>query len=242
MAQILKKKNNLLLKRNTIMAVHYGGLGVFILASICCVECWFSDVSNTVTLILALVSIAGLIANDATQNRLGILSSGVSGEKAAINMLAKALPDNYRCITNLRIYYDGRESELDLVVVGDTGVYIVEVKNHKGVISGNYNDYELTQTKRNEIKTLNNPVRQVSTHADRLSRFLRDKGINVWVQGTVFFNNPDAIIEINDIPENGKPIFAANSNGKELLTNYIKTHHRNGISQEQQDAIIAALF
>lgn len=242
MAQILKKKNDLLLKRNIIMAVHYAGLAVFILSSIFCVETLFSGAPKTVSIILALLGIAGLVANDVTENKLGILSAGVSGESSAVKMLANALPENYRCITNLRVYHDGKTSEMDLVVVGDTGVFVVEIKNLKGVISGNYDDLNLQHIKRREEKTLYNPVKQVSTHVDRLSRFLRDKGINVWVNGAVYFNSPDAILEISDIPADGKPIFAAGNGGKELLLNYLQTNRGNSISMEKQDAIVAALF
>lgn len=241
MAQIIKKKNDLLIKRNIVMAVHYGGMAIFILSSILCIETSFSNLPKIVPVIIALLGIAGLVANDVTKEQLGIYSAGVSGESIATKTIAKALPDNYYCITNLQVYHDNKHSEMDLVVVGDTGIFIIEIKNQKGIISGSYDDENLEHIKRKKIKTLYNPIKQVSTHIDRLARFLRDNQIKVWVNGTVFFNNSDAIIKIKDIPTSGNPVFIGTAHNIELLINHITSHQGQTLSSEVQDQIIKLL-
>lgn len=241
MAQIIKKKNDLVIKRNIIMAVHYGGMAIFILSSILCIETLFSNLPKIVPLIIALLGLAGLFTNDVTKKQLGIYSAGISGESSATKTIANALPDNYRCITNLQVYHDGKHSELDLVIIGDAGIFIVEIKNQKGTIFGRYDDQNLQHKKRKETKTLYNPIKQVSTHTDRLARFLRDNQINVWVNGMVFFNNPDAIVNIKDIPTSGDPVFIGSAHNMELFIKHITSHRGQTLSREKQDQIIKLL-
>ena len=74
------------------------------------------------------------------------LASGLEGEQAAAQVLCR-LPDSYSCYQNLRVFYDGKESEMDMVVVGPTGVFIVEVKNQNGTIIGDWDQPYWTQEK-----------------------------------------------------------------------------------------------
>ena len=90
-----------------------------------------------------------------------ILECGVSGENKVFDTL-KYLPEEYIVATNVPISCDGNRSEVDALVMSPYGMYVVEVKNHKGVIEGNVEDRVWKQYKNNGFdKTMRNPIRQM---------------------------------------------------------------------------------
>lgn len=145
---------------------------------------------GTILLIAAGVCLSGSIsASDSTD----ILVSGISGERIAAKVLA-ALPDGYTVFQNVMVSYGDKKSEIDNIVVGKSGVFIVEVKNHNGHIVGNLEDTYWTQYKVGRGGTpytneMYNPVRQVGTHIYCLANYLRQEGINTYIQGMVYFVN-----------------------------------------------------
>lgn len=138
------------------------------------------------------------------QDDIERLRSGIEGEERALSILSAGLPDSYHIFQNLYIRYEGKSSETDLVVVGPQNLFIIEVKNYVGTISGNFSDQQLTRTKENGYQSsIYNPARQVGTHVYRLSNFLREKGYKVWVQGLVMFTNKECVLKLDgksDIP------------------------------------------
>ena len=137
-----------------------------------------------------------------------IIESGIEGENRAANLLSY-LSDSYTIIHNVVIYYDGRKSEIDNVVIGNTGVFIIEVKNHKGYINGDCQEQEWMQRKigkgGNEYsKEFYNPTKQVATHIYRLKHILLQNNIRTYISGAVYFANPEVIVNTvnsrEDIP------------------------------------------
>ncbi len=155
---------------------------------------------------------------------------GEAGERMTGSILGRYLPDGYTVVQNSIITYDGHKSEIDNIIVGKTGVFIVEVKNVKGDIIGNYEDKHWFQNKTDKYgiehpaKELYNPVKQVGTHIYRLANHLRDNKIFTHISGAVYFANPQANIfikgDLNDIP-----IFTYNSTHK--MIDYIKNGTAN---------------
>jgi hypothetical protein len=70
--------------------------------------------------------------------KFSTLSSGVDGENVAKRAIKK-LPDSYHVFRNLHLEHEGKECEIDFLVVGNNGIFAVEVKNHNGRISGDAN-------------------------------------------------------------------------------------------------------
>lgn len=144
------------------------------------------------------------------------LTPGIAGEDLALAVSAK-LPDHYHVFNNLRVAHDGQGSELDLVIVGEKGVFVVEVKNHNGTIIGHEKDKEWTQHKVGRgggrySKQMYNPIKQVGTQVFRLAKNLNERKIPAWVQGVVFFTNPKADVKVQstDVPvvASGQELFA----------------------------------
>ena len=148
---------------------------------------------------------AGSLKSD---DKAEILKSGIEGEMYTAHILAE-LPRGYTVVQDVHVTYDGRTSEIDNIVVGKTGVFVIETKNSKGTIIGDYDDKDWQQHKigrggTHYDKTLYNPVKQVNTHIFRLANYLRKNGVNTYVKGIVYFANPEATLhlsgETGDVP------------------------------------------
>ena len=125
--------------------------------------------------------------------------AGEQGEDFACSVFAY-LPDTYTIYRNTVLYYEGKKSEIDTIIVGPGGIFVAEVKNFKGELYGDYSDNEWIKVKQSYNETFQkdvyNPVKQVSTHVFRLARNLRFRGINNYVQSIVYFVNPECILNI----------------------------------------------
>jgi hypothetical protein len=130
------------------------------------------------------------------------LLAGASGEERVVGnpealpgSLA-ALPDGYTVFNQVRIRDGERERELDTVVVGPNAVFVIEVKNLAGEVSGTETDARWTQRRRDHNGTIagerefTSPVIQVKYELKALRKYLSAKGVNAWVQGIVVMANP----------------------------------------------------
>ena len=170
--------------------------------------------------------------------------AGLDGEERVQNLVSE-LPDSYVGITNAKVCYQNKSSELDMVVVGPTGIFVIEVKNHKGTICGNYNDQYLCYNKISSggncyQSSMYNPVRQVGTHTYRLSHFLKANGVTNWINSIVYFANPQAIVELNGTEEGAK-VFDCMSGGYGELKQYTVGADRNTMTSEEINKAVSLL-
>ena len=178
---------------------------------------------------LLLLAVVFQLTSVLTARQAAVLSAGVIGENAT-RQLVRHLPGNYTAVSNVRIQHDGKTSELDMVVVGPTGVFVIETKNYTGQITGRTEDENWKRVKRTESgqsysSTFYSPIKQVATHAYRLSQFLKSNKLYVWVQGVVYFSDASITLKLNG---NTKkiPVFRAESKTpykKNRLLQYIRT-------------------
>ena len=165
------------------------------------------------------------------------ISTGLTGKEQTVSFVS-SLPDTYSVVTNPKITYQGKESMRDTVVIGPNGVFVIQTKNHNGSISGNAEDDKLSQYKVGQKGTpytnmFYNPVKQVSTHVFRLSKLLQEFGYRVWVQGIVYFSNPEADVAV-EYDEGQVPVFAASQDGEWEMSEYI-TNYSNNTTLSQAD-------
>lgn len=90
---------------------------------------------------------------------------GTYGEFLIFEQLEK-LEGNYKILTNLYLpKADGTTTEVDLVLVSQTGIYVFESKNYGGRIFGNENHKNWTQVFKNQQKhRFFNPIWQNNGH------------------------------------------------------------------------------
>ena len=116
--------------------------------------------------------------------------AGRLGEEYGTGKISSVLRDGDTLLTNVEVSYEGKETELDNVIVNKYGVFIIEVKYYHGWLKGLEDDYEWTQYKETYSdvysKTVKNPIRQVKRQVYITANYLREYGVNVWVDGYAF--------------------------------------------------------
>lgn len=197
MAKIVKIKSELKQNKNktlllTSLAVLFDlfliGLGIGLLVAILLNKSTIHIAFPIVILALALVLFAVCLG---FRKKLGILQSGVRGEEATLTALKK-LPKDYTIITNPVILNRGITMELDFVVIGKNGVFIVETKNHRGIITGKTSKQTWKQVKHGKNdkiyeKEIPNPLKQSYRQGKRMEEMFRDFGISADVYPIVYF-------------------------------------------------------
>jgi serine/threonine protein kinase len=93
------------------------------------------------------------------------------GERTAFAALERHLPERYHVITNVELAQGNRYYEYDAIVVGDNGVWAVEVKAWRGRIDGDAYDWI-----REDGETLPSPVASTNQKAKVLKSLLQSAG------------------------------------------------------------------
>ncbi len=248
MAKILKRDNSLKKEYNTLkkrkkadfivfavlFAVSIISTGVFLINS--------ADQNYYIAPIILLVaSIVFLFKCIFKTNDIEILEAGIDGENIAKEII-RQLPDNYFCFTNVEVSFSGK-SEIDMVVVGPSGVFIIETKNMRGNIYADLSKEKWLQDKISRggniyTKQFYSPIKQVGTHTYRLHGYLKEKSINVYIKPIVLFVNKEASLCLNGTSET--PVFSVSDNGKALLKEYI-LNNNSRLSSEKIKAICRLL-
>ncbi|MCL2108393.1 MAG: NERD domain-containing protein [Oscillospiraceae bacterium] len=169
------------------------------------------------------VLIAGIaIAYAALTRHYKILLSGHNGERALFKIIK-----HLRCgeksavFINLPIAHKGNRSEIDMLLIGECGVVIIEVKNHSGVITGGEGDDFWVQRKsfregKSVEKKMLNPFMQLKRQRGIIKNILRENGADVWVENLLFFSNPNVKLRIDMHRKNNRAF-----SSKDKLLNYI---------------------
>lgn len=121
---------------------------------------------------------------------------GQEGEERALQSIIQSLDGNWSVFQNVSL--PGRnKSDLDLVLVGPPGVWVLEVKNFRGMYRNVGEDWEY-KTKNKWKATSKSPSRQAFHSAIRLGNFLRAEKINVFVNPTVIWANKESSLVIEN--------------------------------------------
>ena len=125
---------------------------------------------------------------------------GMQGEATAVRAIMSILREDDRLFTNVQIEYDGKETELDSVIVNKYGVFIIEVKNYVGYITGGEDDYDWIKYKTTDAGNtyediVKNPIKQVKRQIYILARYLEYYGSKVWVRGYALLIHGNSPVE-----------------------------------------------
>jgi len=179
----------------------------------------------TVCFVMALMVAACVYLSDNISKYVDtdILISGIQGERITTQVLA-ALPDGYTVFQNVMVTYNNKKSEIDNIVVGKSGVFIIEVKNHNGHIIGDINDIFWIQQKVGRggtpyANSMCNPVKQIGTHIYRLANYLRQNGVNTYIEGMVYFANKACLLSLTGT--SAISVYSSSERGEEQLCSRI---------------------
>lgn len=122
---------------------------------------------------------------------------GYYGEFLVLERLFYEVPGACKFLMNVEVpTANGRTTEIDLLMIHETGIYVFEVKHHQGTILGKDSDQTWTQHfKVAGNYTFNNPIRQNDYHIAALRHTLGALGIpntaEAALQSVVVFTHDD---------------------------------------------------
>ncbi len=103
---------------------------------------------------------------------------GQPGEEKVSQVLAENLPDSYVILNSPRVYYHGGTFDIDHVVIGPNGIFVIETKNMQGNISGgmmgNWVQERTRSAKGSKVK-IGNPANQVNQYGKVVRSYLGSK-------------------------------------------------------------------
>lgn len=163
------------------------------------------------------------------------IEKGRLGEQIIEDNIIKNIDIYKKIIKNVILYKDDKKTEVDIILITCTGIFVIESKNFKGYIYGNENHKSWTQviTKDNH-NTFDNPIIQNQYHIDFISK-------NLHLDETYFYSyivfGDNAKLQNITINKENKNIKVINN--KDLIENLILDIHKSDIliSHEQIDKI-----
>lgn len=116
-----------------------------------------------------------------------VLDKGNFGEFMTFSYLEK-LDGHHRLMTNLYLpKQDGSTTEVDLIMISETGIYVFESKNYSGWIFGDEKNKNWTQTLRNKQKNrVFNPIWQNKGHISALKYVIDLRNDNLYKSYIIF--------------------------------------------------------
>lgn len=148
-------------------------------------------VTALIVIILLILLVAYLVQRFDLLFRTPAEAAGRKGELKAAKTIRSILNENDVLINNVSISVEGKETELDNVVINNCGIFIIEVKNYKGLLEGKEDDFEWNKFHKSSggkiyLKTVKNPIKQVKRQIYILSQYLQKNGIRTWVSGYAY--------------------------------------------------------
>jgi hypothetical protein len=126
--------------------------------------------------------------------------SGLSGEKRVQRNLSDKLDDQYSMYNDVLLKDGQRSGNIDHILVGPTGIFIIETKNNQGAIT--YDRYGWKGIGENR-----NPIFQVNKNMFRVKDVLKSCDVftekPLYLKSVIVFSNPKAILNILSQPDYG---------------------------------------
>ncbi len=124
-----------------------------------------------------------------------IYNGGLEGERQVAKLLNSTLGDDYYLVNDL--YLRGGGGDIDHVVLGPNGIFVLETKNWNGAINFSGDEWQ-RPGKRNFSSS---PSRQVKRNAQKIRQIIDNspalRGLGIWVEGIVVLTNKHATIHVN---------------------------------------------
>lgn len=116
-------------------------------------------------LIFELILIAVLIPLNIVVKKHVPKWKGKVGEKLVKRILSKLDPKSYYVLHNVTVYTEyGDTTQIDHIVIAETGVFVIETKNYEGWVYGNEKSARWTQGIFKKKSSFQNPFRQNYKH------------------------------------------------------------------------------
>jgi hypothetical protein len=121
---------------------------------------------------------------------------GQKGEERVVEVILQTLDGNWFLFRNIQL--PGRnKGDLDTVLVGPSGAWVLEIKNFSGEYRniGEQWEYRAGNSWKLHKKS---PSRQARNNAARLGNFLKADGIQLWVDAAVVWANQESRLTVEN--------------------------------------------
>ena len=158
----------------------------------------FILVSGLVAIVIALFAAARHGPSFATYR------CGIRGEHVLrAHLLLSGLRDDYTVYYNLPLIGNGRIYDIDCILVGPSGLFVFEAKQHHGLIlyrNGIWARIKVGRKGTPYLAQLGNPSGQLSRNIRKLKELLEQAYLcGLWLHGAVVFTNPRAVLDIEGL-------------------------------------------
>lgn len=144
--------------------------------------------------VLVLISILILIKSYESKVK------GYVGEKLVAKKLSKLNKRKYKIINNLLLKTLKGTAQIDHIVISQYGIFVIETKNYKGIITGNEYDDNWNQILFNNKEVLRNPIKQNNGHIKALKdaiptlKYKKIKSIIVFTKRSKLKVNTETVV------------------------------------------------
>jgi hypothetical protein len=125
-----------------------------------------------------------------------VYNGGWTGEKQVTRLLSSTLSNEYLLLNDLYLRNGG--GDVDHIVLGPSGVFVLETKNWSGDITCNGDDWQ--RMGKHSFK--NSPSLQVKRNAAKIKNIIDSshalRSLEVRVEGIVVFTNNHATLKLNN--------------------------------------------
>ena len=131
-----------------------------------------------VIIILALITSGSSSSGETWKGNIWKDAAGKEGERE-VSWTAKTRLPSFEVIRNLYVPQgEGRATEIDMVLVHNSGIYVLEIKNYSGWVFGSETQRYWTKVHYQEKHQFYNPLMQNRGHVNSLQRYLKlDPGL-----------------------------------------------------------------
>ena len=164
-----------------------------------------NDHMNYVIVVILLIVLAVLLLGvwlriKYVHEQKEIKRAGKRGELLFEDMVEDILQDGDVLLNNVSLSVDGKQTEIDNLIINRNGIFIVEIKNYNGILYGDADDYEWVKKKISPggnvyTKKVRNPIKQTKRQIYILSEYLKYNGIKIWIKGYAYFINQNSPVD-----------------------------------------------
>jgi hypothetical protein len=129
-------------------------------------------------------------------NRLQKLRKGKEGEDTTVSIISQVLDKQWYLFRNLRLP-GFRGGDLDIVLVGPTGIWVLESKFFEGQYRNIGEHWEYHGKKRWSLMR-KSPSKQAQNNAVALASFLKADSIHKRVNPAVVWVNPESLVSVEN--------------------------------------------
>jgi hypothetical protein len=151
-----------------------------------------------VALLLAVIKFVDFLFDRSlkwTEKKIAENERGAEGEARTLEIIERTLDGQWVVFRNVMI--PGQRGDIDMVLLGPTGLWALEVKNWNGKYRYHGDDWQHFTNK--HWKPLRQkPSQQARKHAGRLGEFLKADGIQKWVSPVVVWANTESSLDIDN--------------------------------------------